>query len=64
MMVNNWNIYKLVEENIKNEVDFVSADKCQIFPQIDAIALGVLPGMPKLPKISSLLFLCIILRKK
>ena len=26
------------------------ADKCQIFPQIDTIILGVWPGMPKLPK--------------
>ena len=25
------------------------ADKCQIFPQIDTITLGVWPGMPKLP---------------
>ena len=42
MMVNNWNILKLTEENFKNEVDFLSADKCQIdrFLQIDTIILG------------------------
>ena len=40
------------------------ADKCQIFPQIDTIILGMWPGMPKLPKTTSLLFLCNILRKK
>ena len=33
------------------------ADKCQIFPQIDTVILGVWPGMPKLPlKKTSLLF--------
>ena len=63
-MVNNWNILKLTEENFKDEVDFLSADKCQIFTQIDTIILGVWPGMPKLPKIISLLFLCNISRKK
>ena len=31
----------MAEENIKNEVDFLPADKCQIFPQIDTIALAV-----------------------
>ena len=61
-MVNNWNILKLTEENFKDEVDFLSADKCQIFTQIDTIILGVWPGMPKLPKITSLIFLCNILR--
>ena len=40
------------------------ADKCQMFPQIDTIILGVWPGMTKLPKMTSLLFLCNILRKK
>ena len=35
-----------------------------MFPQIDTIILGVWPGMLKLPKITSLLFLCNILRKK
>ena len=49
---------------MKDEVDFLPADKCQMFPQIDTIILGVWPGMPKLPKITSLLFLCNILRKK
>ena len=49
---------------MKDEVDFLIADKCQMFLQIDTIILGVWPGMPKLPKITSLLFLCNILRKK
>ena len=63
MMVNNWNIQKLAEENVKDEVDFLPAHKCQTFPQIDTNILGVWPGIPKLPKITSLLFLCNILRK-
>ena len=42
---------------MKDEVDFFPADKCQTFPQIDTIILGVRPGMLKLPKITSLLFL-------
>ena len=54
---------KKLKENVKDEVDFLPADKCQMFPQIDTIILGVWPGMPKLPKITSLLFLCNILRK-
>ena len=55
---------KKLKENVKGEVDFLPADKCQMFPQIDTIILGVWPGMLKLPKITSLLFLCNILRKK
>ena len=55
---------KTGRENITDEVDFLPADKCQIFPQIDALILGVWPSMSKLPKIASLLFLCNILRKK
>ena len=55
---------KKLKENVKDEVDFLPADKCQMFPQIDTIILGVWPGMLKLPKITSLLFLCNILRKK
>ena len=51
-MVNNWNIEKLAEENVKDEGDFLPVDKYQI----DTIILGVLPGMPKLPKKESLLF--------
>ena len=43
---------------MKDEHDFLPADKCQMFPQIDTIILGVWPGMLKLPKITSLLFLC------
>ena len=55
---------KKLKENVKDEADFLPADKCQMFPQIDTIILGVWPGMLKLPRITSLLFLCIILRKK
>ena len=35
---------------MKDEVDFLPADKCQMFPHIDTISLGVWPGMAKLPK--------------
>ena len=63
-MINNWNISKLAEQNVKDKVDFLPADKCQIFPQIDNIILDVWPGMPKLSTQKSLLFLCNILRKK
>ena len=49
---------------LKDEGNFLPADKRQWFPQIDTIILSVWPGMPKLPKITSLLFLCNILRKK
>ena len=47
-----------------DEVDFLPEDKRQWFPQIDTIILGVWSGMPKLPKIASLLFPCNNLRKK
>ena len=63
-MINNWNISKLAEENVKDKVDFLPADKCHIFRQIDNIILDVWPGMPKLSTKKSLLFLCNILRKK
>ena len=43
---------------------FLPVDKCQMFPQVDTIILGVWPGMPKLPKIAGLLFLYNIFRKK
>ena len=49
---------------MKDEVDFLPADKCQMFPQIDTNLLGVWPGMPKLPKITSLLFLFLYLKKE
>ena len=49
---------------LRMKLIFLPADKCQIFHQIDAIILGVWPGMPKLPKITNLLFLCNILRSK
>ena len=48
-----------------DEVDFLPADKYQLFLDhwYDHFRY-VCPGMPKLPKISSLLFLWNILRKK
>ena len=49
---------------MKDEVDFLPADKRQRFFQIDIIFLSVRPGMSKLPKMTSLLFLSDILRKK
>ena len=38
-----YNIFsiKKLKENVKGEVDFLPADKCQMFPQIDTIILGV-----------------------
>ena len=47
---------------MKDEVDFLPTDRRQRFFQIDIMCLW--PGMPKLTKITSLLFLCNILRKK
>ena len=42
---------KTIQENVKNEVDFLSADKCQMFPQIAIIILDVCgkvcPNCPK-----------------
>ena len=52
-----------LKENLKDEVDFLPADKRQWFLQVD-INLRVSPGMPKLPKTTSFLFLCDILRNK
>ena len=57
-------IKKQLKENVKDETDFLPADKCQMFPQVDTVILGVWPGMLQLPKITSLLFLCNTLRKK
>ena len=50
-------------ENLKDEVDFLPADKRQRFLQVD-INLRVSLGMPKLPNTTSFLFLCNILRNK
>ena len=40
-----------LKENVKDEVDFLPSDKCQMFPQIDIIILGVrgkaCPNYPK-----------------
>ena len=49
---------------MKDEVDLLPTDKHQKFLQIFAVILGVWPGMPKLTKITSLLFLCNNLRKR
>ena len=50
---------------MKDEVDFLPTDKRERFPQIDTIICScVWPDMPKLLKVTSLLFLCNILRKK
>ena len=57
-----------LKENVKGEVVFLPAGKCRKFLQSDTIILCVCvcvwPDMPKLPNITSLLFLCNMLRKK
>ena len=45
-------------EIVKDEVDFLPADKVKGFFKVAILFWGVSPGMPKLPKITSLLFLC------
>ena len=54
------------KENVKVEADLLAIDKRQRFLHIDTIILGVCsrPDMPILPKVTILLFLCNILRKK
>ena len=52
------------KENVKDEVDFLPADKPQRFLQSDSVILGVWLDMHKLTKITSLLFLCNIVRNK
>ena len=52
------------KESVKDEVDFLPAVKHQRFLQIDTIILGVWPGIPKLQKKTSLLFVCNVFRKK
>ena len=52
------------KESVKDEVDFLLAVKHQRFLQIDTIILGVWPGIPKLQKKTSLLFVCNVFRKK
>ena len=62
------NLCTSIKENVKDELDLLAKDKCQRFLEIAIIILGVCvcvcvwPGMPKLSKITSLLFLCNILR--
>ena len=41
-------------ENVKDEVDFLPANKHQSFLETDIINLGVWPSMPKLPKVAIL----------
>ena len=57
-----------LKENLEDEVDFLPAYNHQRFLKIDTIIdtiiRCVLPGTPKLPKITSLLFPYNILRKK
>ena len=53
-----------LEENMRDYVDFLAEDKCQRFRQINTIILVLWLGMPKLPKITSLLVFCNISRKK
>ena len=52
------------KENMRDYVDFLAEDKCQRFRQINTIILVLWLGMPKLPKITSLLVFCNISRKK
>ena len=54
------NTLQYVKESFKSEVDFSPAYKHQRFLQIDTIIWCV----SKLPKLTSLVFLCNILRKK
>ena len=56
--------WQYLKKNMKDEDDFFLTDKRQRLLQIDSIILDEWPGMLKSPKITSLLFLCIILRKK
>ena len=44
------------KKHLKDEVDILPAEKRQWFSQIDTLILGVWPGMPKLPKITSYFF--------
>ena len=56
-----------LKENVKDKVDFLLIDKSQRFRQMDNIILDfrcVWPGISKLSEMTSLLFLCNILRKK
>ena len=54
-----------LKKNVKDEVDFLPADKrSNISSNWDYHFRCVWPSMPKLPKITSLPFLCNILRKK
>ena len=52
-----------LKKSLKDEADFLLVEEHQRTLQVDVIILGVWPGMHKLPKITSLLFLSNILRK-
>ena len=52
-----------LKKNVKDDVDFLPADKCQRLLQSDTIILGAC-DITKLTKITSLLYLCNIVRKK
>ena len=52
-----------LKKNVKDDVDFLPADKCQKLLQSDTKILGV-SDITKLTKITSLLYLCNIVRKK
>ena len=60
------NIFAIPQGKCKGWSWFLPADNCQRFPQSDIYYhfRCTWPGMPKLPKIRSLLFFCNILRKK
>ena len=51
-------------ESLKDEVDFLPANKHRNFLQIDIIILGGWLRMRKLPKVTILQFLCHIVREK
>ena len=54
-----------LQENGKNEIDFLTADKLQWFVEIDFIILGVCgQAYAQISKKISLIFLCNLLRKK
>ena len=60
-----YTIFAISQGNVNYEVDFLPANKRQRFLQNGYCHFRcVWPGMPKLTKITSLLFLCNIVRKK
>ena len=51
-------------ENVKDQVEFLPADNSQRFLQSDTVILVCVASMRNLTKITSLLFLCNIVRNK